>query len=63
MINPQNVVQLLGKYVLKLSPSIVRSSDPSVRDEDAAKQLYENLLSILNCTEYSFETQDTLDYS
>ena len=59
MINPQNVAQLLAKYVLKLPPSIVRSSDPSVCDEDVAKQLYENLLSILNCTEYSFETQDT----
>ena len=44
MINLQNVVQLLAKYVLKLSPSIIRSSDPSVRDEDVAKQLYENLL-------------------
>ena len=63
MINLQNVVQLLAKYVLKLPPSIVRSSDPSVSDEHVAKQLYENLLSILNCTEYSFEAQDTLDYS
>ena len=59
MINLQNVVQLLAKYVLKLPSSIVRSSDPSVRDEDVAKQLYENRLSILNCTEYSFETQDS----
>ena len=50
MINLQNVVQLLAKYVLKLLLSIVRSSDPSGSDEDVAKQLYENLLSILNCT-------------
>ena len=63
MINLQNVVQLLAKYVLRLPPSIVRPSDPSVSNEDVAKQLYENLLSILNCTEYSFEAQDTLDYS
>ena len=59
MINLQNVVQLLAKYVLKPPPLIVRSSDPSVSDEHVAKKLYENLLSILNCTEYSFEAQDT----
>jgi len=63
MINPQNVVRLLEKYILKLPRSVVRSSDPTVRDEDVAKQLYENLLSILNSTEYRFENQDTLDYS
>ena len=63
MINPKNVVQLLGKYVLKIPRSIVRSSDPTVRDEDVSKQLYECLLSILNSTEYHFENQDTLDYS
>ncbi len=63
MINPQNVVRLLENYVMKLSRSIVRSSDPTVCDEDVAKQLYENLLSILNSTEYRFENQDTLDYS
>ena len=63
MINLQNVVQLLAKYALRLPPSIVRSSDPSVSNEDVAKQLYANLLSILNCTEYNFEAQDSLDYS
>jgi hypothetical protein len=63
MINPQNVVRLLKNYVLKLPRSTARSSDRTVRDEDVAKQLYENLLSILNSTEYRFETQDTLDYS
>ena len=46
-------------HVLK----ILRSSNPTVRDEDVAKQLYENLLSILDSTEYCFENQDTLDYS
>ena len=63
MINPQNVVRLLRSYVSKLPRSTARSSDHSVRDEDVAKQLFENLLSILNSTEYRFETQDTLDYS
>ncbi|CAF4012770.1 unnamed protein product [Rotaria sp. Silwood1] len=42
---------------------MVRSSDLTVRDEDVAKQLYENLLSILNSMEYRFENQDALDYS
>ncbi|UJR06877.1 hypothetical protein I4U23_011166, partial [Adineta vaga] len=63
MINPQHVVRLLSKYILKLPRSIVRSTDPTVRDEDVAKQLFETLLSILNSTEYHFEHQDTLDYS
>jgi hypothetical protein len=63
MINPQSVVRLLENYVLKVSRSAARSSDHTARDEEVAKQLYENLLSILNSTEYRFETQDTLDYS
>jgi len=63
MINPRNVVRLLENYVLKLPRSTARSSDRTVRDEAVAKQLYENLLSILNSAEYRFETQDTLDYS
>ena len=63
MINPQNFVQLLKKYILKLPRSIVLSSNPTAGDEDVAKQLYENLLSILNSTECHFENQDTLDYS
>ena len=59
IINAQNVVRLLRNYVLKLPRSTARSSDHIVRDEDVAKQLYETLLSILNSTEYRFETQDT----
>ena len=63
MINLQHVVRLLSKYTLEVPRSIVRSTDPNVRDEDVAKQLFEVLLSILNSTEYCFEHQDTLDYS
>jgi len=56
-------VRLLENYLSKLPRSTVRSFNPTARDENVAKQLYENILSILNSTEYRFETQDTLDYS
>lgn len=63
MINPKNVVRILGQYVSKLPRSIGNPSGDSFRDEDVAKQLLENLISIMNCTEYRFEIQDTLDYT
>ena len=62
MINPQNVVQLLETYILKVPRPIVRSPNPTVGDEDIAKQLYGNLLAILIVRNIISKTK-TLDYS
>jgi hypothetical protein len=62
MINPHNVAKLLTDYVAKLSPSTVQISDHIVRDTDVAKQLYENLISILNSNQYRFANEHTLDF-
>jgi hypothetical protein len=62
MINPHSVARLLTNYIAKLPPSTVHLSGYSAKDEDVAKQLYDNVTSILNSSEYRFENEHTLDF-
>ena len=61
MTNPHHIARLLTKYVAELPPSTVQLSHYSVRDEDVAKQLYENIITISNSSEYRLENEHTLD--
>jgi Tc5 transposase C-terminal domain/Tc5 transposase DNA-binding domain/DDE superfamily endonuclease len=60
MINPRNVMDILANLIserLTLTPT-----PPSTkRDDEVAQMLFENVESILDCTSYSFENDDTLD--
>ena len=58
MINLQNV---LGNLISeRLTTSLTSTNGP--KDEEVAAILLENVQSILNCTSYSFEDEDTLNH-
>jgi hypothetical protein len=61
MINPHNIMDILTNLI---SERLTLSSTPANtrRDEEVAAMLFENVESILNCTSYSFENEDTLDF-
>jgi len=61
MINPHNVIKILANYVAEfLPPTTYLYND--ARDESVATQLYENLLLIIQSSEYQFENEHTLDF-
>ena len=60
MINPQNVMDILGNLISeRLAISSTSSNGP--KDEEVAAILFKNIQSILNCSSYSFEDEDSLD--
>ncbi|CAF2646658.1 unnamed protein product [Rotaria sp. Silwood2] len=60
MINPQNVMDILGNLIsARLTISSTSTNGP--KNEEVAVILFKNVQSILNCTSYSFEDEDTLD--
>jgi hypothetical protein len=61
MINPHNVIDILTKLVserLTLSPAAIDTK----KDQEVATILFDNVQSILNCTSYSLENEETLDF-
>ena len=62
MINPHRIAELLSNLISERLSLHDRNATDSKRDEEVAKQLYDNVESILESTEYSFETEDTIDF-
>ena len=60
MINPQNVVDILGNLNSERL-TISSTSKKGPKDEAVASLLFNNVQALLNCTSYSFEDEDTLD--
>lgn len=60
MISPHNVLNILTKLV---SERLTLSSMPTNtrRDDEVATMLFENIESIVNCSSYSVENEETLD--
>ncbi|CAF2061917.1 unnamed protein product [Rotaria magnacalcarata] len=63
MINPHRVAELLSNLVSERLSINDHCTTNSVRDEEVAKHLYDNVESIINSTHYSFETEDTIDFN
>lgn len=62
MINPRRIAQLLSNLVSeRLSLHDPKATD-SKRDEEIAMPLYDHVESIFESTEFSFETEDTIDF-
>ena len=60
MIDLQNVINVLGNSIFeRLTISLTPTNGP--KDEEVIAILFENVQSILNCTSYSLEDEDTLD--
>ena len=60
MINPQNVVDILGNLISERL-TISSTSKKGPKDEAIASLLFNNVQALLNCTSYSFEDKDSLD--
>ena len=60
MINPQNVMDILGNLISERL-AIPSTSSNGLKDEEVATILFKNIQSILNCSSYSFEDEDSLD--
>ena len=63
MINPHNVLRLVSNYITHLLPSIDLTHACTARDEDVARNIFEDIESIFNCTQYNFEREQTLDFT
>lgn len=63
MINPHNVSRLVSSYITELLPSTDLTHACTPRDEDVARNIFDSIESILNCTHYNFEKEQTLDFT
>jgi hypothetical protein len=61
-MNPHNIPRSLTDCITKLLPWAVHLSDYSAEDEDVAKELYENITSVLNSSEYRFGNEHSLAF-
>jgi hypothetical protein len=60
MINPHNVMDILANMIsqrLTLTPALPNTE----KDDEVAKMLFDNVESILDCTSYTCENDQTLD--
>jgi hypothetical protein len=63
MINPHHVAELLSNLISeRLSLDDCNNTD-SKRDEEIAKHLYDHVESIFESSQYSFETEHTIDFN
>jgi hypothetical protein len=63
MINPRNVARLISDYLKKLLPYANLTYTDTPRDEDVARNIFHSIESILNCSHYCFESEQTLDFT
>ena len=60
---PHNVLRLVSNYITQLLPSIDLTHVCTARDEDVVRNIFEDIESIFNCTQYNFEREQTLDFT
>jgi len=63
MTNPHNVLRLVSNYITELLPSIDLTHACTPRGEDVTQNIFDDIESILNCTHYNFEREQTLDFT
>ena len=63
MKNPHKVLRLVSNYIIQLLPSIDLTHACTARDENVARNIFEDIESIFNCTQYNFEREQTLDFT
>ncbi|CAF1502745.1 unnamed protein product [Adineta ricciae] len=62
MINPHRVVEILSDLVSERLSLQDRNNSHTRHDEEIAKHLFDHVESILDSTQYSFETEHTIDF-
>ncbi|CAF1355727.1 unnamed protein product [Didymodactylos carnosus] len=63
MINPHRVAELLSNLISERLSLDNRNNTDSKRDEEVAKHLYDHVESILESSQYSFESEHTIDFN
>ena len=63
MINPHRVAELLSNLISERLSLDDRKNTDSKRDEEIAKYLYDHVESILESSQYSFESEHTIDFN
>ena len=62
-VNAHNVVKILSNLVSTNLPIERSSRIGGPRDEEVAKQLFDNLISIINSTHFYVENETSLDHT
>ncbi|CAF2317534.1 unnamed protein product [Rotaria sp. Silwood2] len=62
-VNAHNVIKILSNLVSTNLPISRSSRIGSPRDEEVAKQLFDNLISIINSTHFYVENETSLDHT
>ncbi|CAF1352980.1 unnamed protein product [Didymodactylos carnosus] len=63
MINPHRVAELLSNLIFERLSLDDRNNTDSKHDEEVAKHLHDHVESILESSQYSFESEHTIDFN